>query len=68
MRTSIDIDDALWDEIRSLTGIKMKKRAVETVFREYIRMKRRQALAQLVGSFVRFDLDHDDLGKMRDDS
>lgn len=67
MRTSIDIDDALWDEIRSFTGIKMKKRVVETVFREYIRMKRRQALAALVGSFSEFDLDHDDLRKMRDD-
>ncbi|MCH7613815.1 MAG: type II toxin-antitoxin system VapB family antitoxin [Candidatus Marinimicrobia bacterium] len=66
MRTSIDIDDALWDEIKSLTGVNMKKKALETVFREYIKMKRREELSALTNGMDGFDLELSDLKTLRD--
>lgn len=67
MRTSIDIDDALWDEIKSLTGKKMKKRALETVFKEYIKMKRREELSALTNGMDEFNLELSDLKVLRDE-
>ena len=67
MRTSIDIDDALWDEIKSLTGVNMKKKALETVFREYINMKRREKLSALTNGMDGFDLELSDLKTIRDE-
>ena len=50
MRTNIDIDDELMDEVMKLTGQKTKKAAVEEAFRHIIETaKRRQALKELWG-------------------
>jgi Arc/MetJ family transcription regulator len=49
MRTNIDIDDALLDEARELTGIKTKREVVERALRELIRVNRQAELRKYRG-------------------
>jgi len=49
MRTTLDIDEALLQEARALTGIKTKKDLVNHSLRELIRKKRRERLAGFYG-------------------
>jgi Arc/MetJ family transcription regulator len=65
MRTTVEIDDKLWEEVQHLTGIHMKRRLIESVFREYLQMKRRRELSKLIGNYKSFGLELEDLEEMR---
>jgi Arc/MetJ family transcription regulator len=49
MRTNIEIDEKLMDEILQKTSIKTKKEAVDTALREFLRKIKLQELADLEG-------------------
>jgi Arc/MetJ family transcription regulator len=64
MRTTIDIDDALMKEARSLTAIKKKRTLVETALRDLIRHRKLAEIASTLGQ-PRLNLTQRDLRKMR---
>ena len=68
MRTTIDIQDHILHEVLGKTGMKSKKKAVETALKEYLQLSRRQELAAMITEFKDFDLTLDDLDKLRNDS
>jgi Arc/MetJ family transcription regulator len=49
MRTNIDIDDDLIEEVRRLTGAKTKKEAVDLALRELVARYRRLGVLALRG-------------------
>jgi Arc/MetJ family transcription regulator len=49
MRTNIEIDEKLMDEILQKTSIKTKKEAVDIALREFLRKIKLQELADLRG-------------------
>jgi Arc/MetJ family transcription regulator len=49
MRTNIEIDEKLMNEILQKTSIKTKKEAVDTALREFLRKIKLQELAELRG-------------------
>ena len=49
MRTNIEIDEKLMDEILQKTSIKTKKEAVDTALREFLRKIKLKELADLRG-------------------
>lgn len=65
MKTIIDLDSAMLDEVMAVSKSKTKKGAIVTALQEYLRMKKRRELKGLVGNFKDFDLTLDDLRKMR---
>jgi len=67
MRTTIDIDDDLISEVMKISGIKTKKKAVLVALKEYLRYKKIEELKSLIGNYDSFDLNLDDLKKMRDE-
>ena len=52
MRTNIEIDEKLMDEIMEKSSIKTKKEVVDTALREYLRMLKLQELAGLRGKLT----------------
>lgn len=44
---------------------KTKKRAIVTALTEYLKMKRREELIEMIGNYENFDLTLKDLGEMR---
>jgi Arc/MetJ family transcription regulator len=52
MRTNIEIDEKLMDEILEKSSIKTKKEVVDTALREYLRMLKLKELAGLRGKFT----------------
>jgi Arc/MetJ family transcription regulator len=67
MRTTIDINGDLISEVMKISGIKTKKKAVLVALREYLRYKKIEELKSLIGNYDSFDLNLDDLKKMRDE-
>ncbi|GAN33847.1 MAG: type II toxin-antitoxin system VapB family antitoxin [Candidatus Brocadia sp. AMX2] len=67
MRTTIDIDDELLKEVMEKSGAKSKKNAIVTAMKDYLRLKRREELKNLIGNFDEFNLDLKDLRKMRNE-
>ena len=51
MRTTLDIDAKLLDEVVKATGEKSKSRAVQMVMQEYIRRKAIDELRAMAGNF-----------------
>lgn len=49
MRTNIEIDEKLMDEIMEKSAIKTKKEVVDTALREYLRLLKLKELAGLRG-------------------
>jgi Arc/MetJ family transcription regulator len=49
MRTTINVDDALFDELLRRTGARTKTAAVRIALEEFIRLKRREELIALRG-------------------
>ncbi len=45
MRTMVEIEDSVLNEAVSLTGAKNKKNAILAAIDDYLKMKRREALA-----------------------
>jgi Arc/MetJ family transcription regulator len=67
MRTTIDINGDLIFEVMKISGIKTKKKAVLVALREYLRYKKIEELKLLIGNYDSFDLNLEDLKKMRDE-
>ncbi|MBI1819410.1 MAG: type II toxin-antitoxin system VapB family antitoxin [Nitrospirae bacterium] len=65
MRTTIDINDKLIDEVIKASGAKSKKGAVVIALQEYIKAKKREELKNLIGSYDEFGLSLKDLEKIR---
>lgn len=59
MRTNIDIDDEVLDEVRRLTGASTKRQAVDIALRELVARYRRAGLLELRGK-VRWEGDLDE--------
>jgi len=64
MRSTIDIDERLFEEAKKLTRLKTKKAVVNLSLKELIRKKRREHLADLFGSLV-VDITLKDLERLR---
>lgn len=67
MRTTIDIENDLIDEVMKKAGVKTKKDAIVTALRDYLRYKKIEELKGLIGDYEDFDLSLDDLKKMRNE-
>jgi Arc/MetJ family transcription regulator len=49
MRTTLEIDETLIEEARSLSGAQTKKETIETALKEYIRRRKARQLLNLEG-------------------
>ncbi len=67
MRTTIDLNDDLLKEVMKKSGAKSKKSAIVTAMKDYLKLKRREELKNLVGSYDEFGLDQKNLKKMRNE-
>ncbi len=67
MRTTIDINEDLINEVMKKAGVKTKKEAIVTAMKDYLRFKKIEELKELVGNYDAFDLTLSDLKKMRDE-
>ena len=66
MRTLIDIQGELMEDLLKETKAKTKKEAVTTAIKTYLNLKRREKLASLVGNYD-FGYTAQDLERMRAD-
>jgi len=64
MRTTIDIDSILLDEVQTLSGSKTKRAAIEKALAEYIRRRKAKLLFDLAGK-VELSLNVDELIRRR---
>ncbi len=67
MRTTIDIDKELLQEIIERSGAKTKKDAILIAIRDYLRFKKLQELKGLIGNYDNFSLTPEELKEMRND-
>lgn len=67
MRTTFDIDEALIGEVMKVAQANTKKGAIVIALKEYLRAKRRQELANMIGTSAEFDLTLEELEQMRRD-
>lgn len=65
MRTTLDLDVELLENVQRLSGATTKKQAVEMALREFVRLKKREELGALIGNWDDFGLTLEDLEKMR---
>lgn len=65
MKTTLDIDDDILKKVMDISKSKTKKGAIVTALNEYLRLKKREELKDLIGNYKDFDLTLDDLKKMR---
>jgi Arc/MetJ family transcription regulator len=65
MRTHVDIDDTLLEEVKTLGGYSTIKSAVNTALAEHIKQLKRQQLLKLRGQF-HWQGDLDELRTSRD--
>ncbi len=67
MRTTIDINEDLINQVMKKAGVKTKKEAIVTAMKHYLRFKKIEELKELVGNYGDFNLTLSDLKKMRDE-
>ncbi len=67
MRTTIDINGDLISEVMKVSGTKTKKKAILIALKEYLRYKKIEELKSLIGNYDSFNLNLEDLEKMRDE-
>ena len=67
MRTTLEIDASLMEKVIAVTGSRSKKKAIETALKEFLRTKRREELAAMIGNYDGFKLRMKDLETMRGD-
>ena len=65
MKTTIDIDDAMLKKVMEASKSRTKKDAIMTALKEYLRLRNRQDLKNLIGNYTDFDLTLNELRKMR---
>ena len=69
MRTNIDIDDALIDEVMKVANVKTKKEAVHLALQEFLKVKKKKDLFDLAGKIAFEDsYDHKALRHTRYDA
>jgi Arc/MetJ family transcription regulator len=69
MRTNIDIDDALIDEVMKVANVKTKKEAVHLALQEFLKVKKKKDLFDLAGKIAFEDnFDHKALRHTRYDA
>lgn len=69
MRTNIDIDDALIDEVMRIANVKTKKEAVHLALAEFLKTKKKKSLFDLAGKIAFEDnYDHKALRRTRTDA
>lgn len=51
MKLLVDIDDRLFREVHRLTRAKTKKEAIVIPMKEYLKLRQRKELADLIGAF-----------------
>jgi len=66
MRTLIDIQDELMEDLLKEAGVKTKKEAIMIAIKAYLNQKRREKLASLIGNYD-FGYSLEDLKEMRRD-
>ncbi len=66
MKTLIDIQDDLMDELLRTAGVKTKKEAVNLAIKHFLKQKKREGLAELLGNYE-FGYDRQALKEMRED-
>ncbi|MEE8424006.1 MAG: type II toxin-antitoxin system VapB family antitoxin [Thermodesulfobacteriota bacterium] len=66
MRSTVEIDDELFESAKKLTGIKTKKELINLSLRELVRKKRIEHLLSLYGTSP-IDLNLEDVEKFRED-
>jgi Arc/MetJ family transcription regulator len=67
MRTTIDINSDLISEVMKVSGTKTKKKAILISLKEYLRYKKIEELKSLIGNYDSFNLNLEDLEKIRDE-
>jgi len=58
MRTNIDIDDALIEEVMKMANVRTKKEAVDLALREFLKVKKKKNLFDLAGK-IEFEQGYD---------
>jgi len=66
MRTTIDINEDLINDVMKKAGVRTKKDAIVIALKDYLRHKKVEELKGLIGNYESFALTLDDLKKMRD--
>jgi Arc/MetJ family transcription regulator len=66
MKTLLDIQDSLMDELLKEANTKIKKEAVILAIKTFLEVKRREKLAALIGNYD-FGYSIEDLERMRKD-
>jgi len=66
MRTLIDIQDDLMDELMKEANTRVKKEAVILAIKTFLDVRRREKLASLIGNYE-FGYSLEELEEMRDD-
>jgi Arc/MetJ family transcription regulator len=69
MRTNIDIDDVLIEEVMKVANVKTKKEAVHLALQEFLKVKKKKDLFDLAGK-IQFEdnFDHKALRHTRSDA
>lgn len=65
MRTTIEIDEELVNEVMRISKVKTIKGAIVTAFKEYIKAHRKRELRDMIGNYNEFGLTLEELEKMR---
>jgi Arc/MetJ family transcription regulator len=67
MKTTLDIDDGILKRVMEASKSRTKKGAIVAALNEYLRLKKREELKELIGNYKGFDLTLEDIRKMRHD-
>ncbi len=65
MRMTVNIDDELIKEAKTLTGKRTKKEVIEEALKELVRKKKREKLIEAAGR-IEMDIDLEELLKLRE--
>lgn len=68
LAAKIDIEDELLKEVIKATGLSNKKEAVHKALQEFLKITRRQKLSNMIGNYEEFDLEFEDLERIRRES
>ncbi len=64
MKTTIDIDDKILEQVMKAANVKTKREAVEIALTEFIKKRKREDLIKSLGTF-KIDLTQEELEQMR---
>ena len=67
MKTTIDIPEALISAVQIASNARTKKEALTVALEEYVRLRRSEELASLLGTFEEF-MDQEELDALRGNS